>query len=234
MSGPTGTGGNGQPAKEVSDADLIYWESCQSRVASYLTTNGQIAISVCGLYATTISVLVTVGLSGDREPPAAIFSLVIPAFSVVLMTIGIRVYVWIKEQLEYSALAGLHPEKHAILLSFEEWRTECCREWSAMSLRKRFWLSLAEGLRVYLSFPFRFRDVYMYYFFIYSVTPALAAAYATTIGEPWWIPFVWIPANFAFFAAGYAELLRYEIARERVTEMMIGRYVPPKRYNLQG
>lgn len=201
---------------EPSASDLLHWEYCQVRTTAYLTTNGQIEISLCGLFATTVAVLVTLGQAQTAKHEYATFSLIIPAFSLVVLLLASRVHVWIREQLEYSAIAGLHPSAHKVLPSLEEWKEECAHEWYRLPWRLRVGRSLFRGTIAYLLLPCRTRDIYMSYFLIYIGVPLVSAVYATTRGTHWYVPVVWGILSYAVFAVNFSELERYEESREAV------------------
>jgi hypothetical protein len=218
---------------------IAYWEHCQLRNTAYLTTNGQIEISLCGLYGTVVAVLVTLGQGLLAKQNYVVFQLIIPGFSLLILVLSLKVYVWIREQLEYGAMAGLHPRYHQDFPSLEQWQSRCAEEWKLLSFQRRILLGIRYGTLSFVSLPFQLREIYRYYFLLYISVGVVSSIYGArgqalspghheTIRIPtlywsdivfkavWLQPPIWFILCFIYFGATFTQTLRYELSRGTV------------------
>lgn len=170
---------------DLSAADVAYWAACQQRIAGYLTTNGLIEISLCGLYATSVAVLIAFGQSLADKHDYVVFNLLVPSFSLVVLTLAVNVYAWIRLQLEYLALISTHPEGLRHIPTYEQWKALCQTRWLACLRHQRISRLFVSSVQSLVLLPFKVRDIYHYYFLLYIATGFANLAYAASRGTPW-------------------------------------------------
>ena len=185
---------------EFTSADLMFWQQSQVRIAGYLTTNGLIQISLCGLFATTSGVLAALGQSLISKHDVTVFSIVIPIFGMAALVLSTNVYCWMEAQHAYLAIMGRHPRHLREMCTYEEYKRRLFECWDKMPLRQRFWKTTSQsGMALPLA-PFRLKDIYHFYFFMYVATALGSEVYAYFHGAPWW--YVLVVAVIAWLILG--------------------------------
>ncbi|HEV2755931.1 MAG TPA: hypothetical protein VG318_09175 [Actinomycetota bacterium] len=204
-----------------SEADLIFWQSCQTRVAGYLTTNGLIEISLCGLYATTLAVLVALGQSQTDEGNYVVFNFIIPSFSLIVLSLSANVYTWIRLQIEYLAIVATHPTRLTCCLTYEEWKSAFTNHWARHPLRERRRRTITEAIRLYALLPLHVNNIYRYYFLIYTSSGLASMVYAVGNGTH----VVFVPAlgllQLFFLASGTHDAMKLAVIGSEVRETMV-------------
>lgn len=146
-------------------------ESSLARATSYVTTNGMIQVTLCGLFATTVSVLVALAEQGGSEAGPAVYRVLIPAFSFVILTVSFNVYSWVHEQLIYLSIFGRQQPDVAKVLSFEQWLELADEHFKQRPPGRRYVRMLWHIAKFYAGIPFRMNNIYCYYFLLYVATP---------------------------------------------------------------
>ena len=155
--------------KDINPNLLV--EYSLNRATSFVNTNGMIEITLCGLYATTISVLVTISESQNLSIKPLVYGYIIPIFSFVIFTLATNVYSWIFEQLEYY---GQNRNEDVTFLTYEQCSQLTYDFWMQKNWRKRVNLLSRELAHFLATFVFRMDNIYYYYFLIYVSTPIVA------------------------------------------------------------
>lgn len=163
--------------KPVSEAVCIaYMQAGLERVTSYVTTNGMIQVTLCGLYATTIAVLVTLGEQNNALARYTIYAYIIPGFSFVVLTVSFNVYSWISQQLWYLRHCGRKPKVIQSAVTYEEWLEIRDRIWNEQPLHVRLSTTATRTLWFYVRIPFSMDNIYCYYFLLYIAMPFVGLA----------------------------------------------------------
>lgn len=160
-------------------------ECSLNRATSYVTTNGMIQVTLCGLFATTIAVLVALAEQTGSSSSPVIYSFVIPAFSFVILTVSLNVYSWITEQLTYLDWFGRSDSQIIQFRSFEEFLELTNGEWNKTGPVRKLWYITWKSFTFYALMPFRFNNIYCYYFFLYIVTPIVGIVYNGGVASIW-------------------------------------------------
>lgn len=155
--------------KEINPNLLV--EYSLNRATSFVNTNGMIEITLCGLYATTISVLVTISESQNLSIKPLVYGYIIPIFSFVIFTLATNVYSWIFEQLEYLEYYGQRRNNNVAFFTYEQCSQMSYDFWIQKSTGKRVYLLSRELANFLATFIFRMDNIYYYYFLIYVSTP---------------------------------------------------------------
>ena len=173
------------PKTALQDALLVsYREVSLERAKDYCTTNGLIQVSLCGLFATAIAVLVAFGEQTGTSDVAKniVYGIIIPTFSFNVLTVSFKVYTWITEQLWYIAHFGRSPDKVKKFMSIEEWQALREEIWVKRhaDVIVRAWKIFWGIIDFYVCIPiagFLRDDIYCYYFLLYIVAPFLSLAH---------------------------------------------------------
>lgn len=160
------------PTKFENIDESMLVENSLNRATSYLTTNAMIHVTLCGLFATTIAVLVALAEQKDGISSDAVYRYVIPAFSCVILTVSLNVSNWISEQLNYLEMFG-RPRSGKDFIYFEEFLELINTKWSERSFASRFFQVPFKALLFYATMPLRLNNIYCYYFLIYTLTPVV-------------------------------------------------------------
>lgn len=177
-----------KPVREPSSSELAVWNQSLSRVVGYVTTNGTIQISICGMFATGVGILVA--LADPRKDPdqfRRIYEFVLPTLCLIVLTLSTNVYGWIATQLAYVRYVGVSPDRLRTFPTYDEFKDLIASEWSALTLSRRIMASTVKGAWAFIRLPLAFKDIYCYYCLLYILCGVGSLAYG--LGQfRWWSP----------------------------------------------
>jgi len=153
------------------ELQISFIETALQRATSYVTTNGMIHVTLCGLYATTVAVLVALAEQGNSAARPIIYEYIIPAFSFVILTVSFNVWSWIHEQLEYLSIFGRESVGVENFISFEAWLERADHHWNLKPRIRRICHLLFNVTLFYIRIPISMNNIYCYYFLLYVATP---------------------------------------------------------------
>lgn len=220
-------------SRATSNEDLVFWEQNQARVQGYVLTNGNIEITLCGLYATTVSVLIAFGQGPAAKQNFLVFQLVIPLFSLVVLSLSSNVYTWIRLQLEYLAIFSHHPKRLERTLTWEEWRAETSDRWHKFPVRRRAWLVVRDTVVCFATLPLRLNNIYRYYILLY-VSVAIASItfphYASHRGFSLWYPVGLCIVMLFFLGAGTLDVVKFSAVGDGLRDSVLR---PPEQIEIE-
>lgn len=159
----------------LDDSDLderhLMWEKNIDIVTAFLTTNGQIQITLMAAYATALAFLATWGNSLTGDGRASTFSVIIPLLSLVVLILALNVYSWIAIQISYLQTVALKNPRVREPITYFDYRALIEEKWVERGLIERSFLLFLGGVKYYIQLPLKVRDIYCYYFLIYVVSP---------------------------------------------------------------
>lgn len=160
-------------------ASVSFWEKSMDRATSYVTTNGNLQIYLCVLFATAMAALVTAaGAKPDIAP--IVYRYIIPVFSLVILMLAFNIYSWITEQLLYLEYFGSYEYFMRYRVSYEAFCSTVMAAWKGKSLVAREWKYAVRVLLFMLKVPISLHNLYCYYFLIYLAAPYLSVAYVVS------------------------------------------------------
>ncbi|MBS9405487.1 hypothetical protein KG088_17935 [Halomonas sp. TRM85114] len=166
---------------ELSEMELderhLMWEKNIDIVTAFLTTNGQIQITLVAAYATALAFLATWGNSLTGAEKASTFSITIPLFSLVALILALNVYSWIAIQISYLQTVALKHPRVREPITYFDYRARIEDNWLSRAPVKRFFIVVRGGFKYYIQLPFKMRDIYCYYFLIYVISPIACMVY---------------------------------------------------------
>jgi hypothetical protein len=167
-----------------NDKQNISWDQNLSRVTSFLTTNGQIQIQLCGLFITSIAFLTAFSekIGGNSNK---IFLYIVPIFSILIFSLSFRVYVWVSYQLTYLSIFGKNPKCLKKTCTYESYKELILKNGNNVVQIMKLLLIIIGTLRFLIYLPFRLNNIYYLYFLLYIITIPLSVFYASKAGTPW-------------------------------------------------
>lgn len=155
-----------------------------NRASIYLITNGTIHVTLCGLFATTIGVLIALAEQGVGVTRGHVYDVVIPVFSLVILTVSLNISTWVAEQITYLEWFG-RERTAGQFLCYEEFKEKIRDNWAARRRGKRYLDLVLDAAAFYLAIPVRMNNVYCYYFLLYAATPIVGLAYHNGTSATW-------------------------------------------------
>ncbi len=201
---------------EQIDANTLA-ECSLGRVTSYLTTNGTIHVTLCGLFATTLAVLVAFAEQPNSTSEKIVYGIIFPAFSLVILMVSLNVSSWIHEQITYLEWFGRKRDSSIEFLYFEEFQELYWKQWLAIPLLSRLWIILKRSLVFYATIPIRFNNIYCYYIMIYAGAPILGLTRGLDGSILYWALALLVLTQIALIAVGMRSYLVLQFVRTQVT-----------------
>lgn len=155
----------------------LFWQVSLDRATSFVTTNGNIQVTLCGLYATATAVLLTVVQEESDATKALAFTYVIPTLSVIIYILSSNVYNWIVMQIKYISTYGTWEAYVGPVQSYEEWKGEVKTFWYSKNVLAREFRYFIDVFMFIIKMPLRTNHLYAYYFMIYLISPHASLAY---------------------------------------------------------
>lgn len=159
------------------DERHLMWEKNIDIVTAFLTTNGQIQITLVAAYSTALAFLATWGNSLTGSEKVITFAAVIPLLSLAVLILALNVYSWIFIQISYLQNVALKDLRLSAPVTYFDYRAQIENTWQSQPVFKRLFRLLLNGFIYYIRLPFNIRDVYCYYFIIYVISPIACVYY---------------------------------------------------------
>jgi hypothetical protein len=174
----------------------ICWDQNLSRVTSFLTTNGQIQIQLCGLFITSIAFLTAFSeKSGGHSNK--IFLYIVPIFSILIFSLSLRVYIWVSYQLTYLSIFGRNPKTLKVLCTYESFKEMILINSRNIPRIIRILMIVFKSFIFLINIIFRLSNIYYLYFLLYIITIPLSVIYGGNSATPKYLIPVYTLALFA-------------------------------------